>query len=232
MNILISGASGLIGSSLIPELASNGHTVRCLVRSSMPATDPSAVSWNPTTSWIDARSLAGYDAVIHLAGQGIANRRWTDRQKALIRDSRVQGTRLLCESLAGLDHQPKVVLCASAIGIYGHRAAELLDERSKPGKGFLAEVCQAWEHAVEPAANAGIRVVNLRIGIVLSRQGGALAKMLLPFRLGLGGRIGDGRQYLSWIAIDDVVGGDPTRLGYGLFARPSHRGCAHSRDQP
>ncbi len=146
------------------------------------------------------------DAVVHLAGENISAGRWTDARKARIRDSRVQGTRLLCESLVGLSQPPKVLVCASAVGYYGDRKDEVLTEESTPGAGFLAEVCREWEEAAESAAQASIRVVYLRTGIVLSPSGGALAKMLLPFKLGLGGRIGGGGQYMSWIALNDAIG--------------------------
>lgn len=148
----------------------------------------------------------GPDAVVHLAGENIARARWSERQKALIRDSRVKGTRLLCDLLARYSPPPKALVCASAVGYYGDRADEILKEESAPGSGFLADVCREWEAATQPAVERGIRVVNLRIGIVLSPMGGALAKMLTPFKLGVGGTIGSGRQYMSWIALDDVVG--------------------------
>lgn len=205
MRILVTGSTGLIGSALIPFLTAGGHTVTRLVRSA-PRPGEREVRWDPERGEADRPGLEGQDAAVHLAGENIAGGRWTAERKARIRDSRVRGTQFLCESLARLDRPPKVLLCASATGYYGDRKDEVLREESAPGSGFLAEVCRAWEAAAEPALRAGIRVVSLRFGVVLSPAGGALAKMLPPFRLGLGGRIGTGRQYMSWIALDDAVG--------------------------
>jgi uncharacterized protein len=202
MRILVTGSTGLIGSALISALSAQGHTVVRLVRGQpQAATD---VRWNPATGQLDAAALEGLDAVVHLAGENVAGR-WTPEKKARIFDSRVQGTQLLSETLARLKNPPRALASASAIGFYGNRGNEVLREDSSLGTGFMAEVCRAWEAATEAASNAGIRVVHLRFGIVLSAQGGALAKMLTPFRLGLGGRIG-GNQYWSWIALDDSVG--------------------------
>ncbi len=205
MKILVSGSTGLIGSALVPFLTTGGHSVVRLIRS-QPRPGQAAVHWDTAAGSIDSSALEGLDAVVHLAGENIAVRRWTPAQKARIRDSRVQGTRLLAQSLARLQQPPKVMVCASAIGFYGDRGEELLTEASAPGSGFLTDTCRAWEAAAQPASGKGIRVVNLRLGVVLSPKGGALAKMLLPFRLGVGGQIGSGRQYMSWIEIDDVVG--------------------------
>ncbi|HUY13633.1 MAG TPA: TIGR01777 family oxidoreductase [Terriglobia bacterium] len=204
MRVLITGASGLVGSSLILALNSGGHRVVRLVRSGMKAAD--AIPWNPAAAEIDSASLEGFDAVVHLAGENIAGARWTAEQKQKIRDSRVGPTRVLCESLARLHQPPRVLASASAIGYYGNRGDEWLDEESAPGAGFLPDVCREWEDATGPAAANGIRVIHFRIGLVLSRRGGALAKMLPPFRMGLGGVLGSGRQYMSWIRIDDLVG--------------------------
>jgi uncharacterized protein (TIGR01777 family) len=204
MKILISGASGLIGSALVGRLAEDGHAVARLVRSP-PRPDQSDIQWDPAHGKLDCSALEGFDAVVHLAGENIAQGRWTDAKKARIRDSRVQGTRLLAQTLAGSPRAPKVLVSASAIGFYGNRGDEELDEDSPGGKGFLADVCRAWESAAQPAADAGIRVVNLRFGVVLSAAGGALAKLLPVFRLGLGGPTGSGRQYMSWITLDDLV---------------------------
>jgi uncharacterized protein (TIGR01777 family) len=168
--------------------------------------DQDILQWDPEHGVVDTARFAGVDAVVHLAGANIADGRWTPERKRLIRESRVQGTRLLCESLARLTHPPQIFVCASAIGYYGDRGSEVLGEEHAPGNGFLAEVCQAWEAATRPAEERGIRVVHARIGIVLSSAGGALAKMLLPFRFGVGGVIGGGAQYMSWITLDDVVG--------------------------
>lgn len=203
MRIAITGASGLVGSALVDLCRASGHEVFPAAR--MPAGRAPLV-WDPEAGLLEPGRWEAYDAVVHLAGENIAARRWDARQKARIRASRVEGTRRLCEGLARLEKPPRVLACASAVGFYGNRGDELLDESSPPGRGFLAEVCQEWEGAAEPARQAGIRVVHLRFGIVLSARGGALARMLLPFRLGLGGPIGSGRQWMSWIALDDAAG--------------------------
>jgi hypothetical protein len=203
--ILITGASGLIGSALVSSLKSGGHQVIRLVRSE-PRAGEAEVHWNPGAGTIDAKRLEGLDAVIHLAGENIAAARWTPERKARLRDSRVKGTRLLCESLSKLSERPKVLVSASAIGYYGSRGDEILREESPPGSGFLADLARQWEAATEPAAQTGIRVVNLRIAVVLSATGGALPQMLTPFRLGVGGTLGSGKQYMSWITLDDLVG--------------------------
>ncbi len=205
MNVLISGASGLVGSELVAFLTQKGHYIKKLVRKE-PKPDANEIKWDPASSEIEQAALEGLNAVVHLAGENIAGGRWTSERKALIRESRVQGTRLLSETLAKLKAPPKVLVSASAIGFYGDRGDEVLDEESESGSNFLAEVCQEWEEACEAAGKKGIRVVNLRIGVVLSAAGGALAKMLLPFKMGVGGIIGSGRQYMSWIAINDLVG--------------------------
>ena len=166
---------------------------------------PEAVHWSPEQRRIDVAGLEGFDAVVHLAGENIATGRWTTEKKRRIRDSRVLGTEVLCQALAGLQAKPAVLVAASAIGFYGDRGDEMLDEQSSPGTGFLAEVCQDWEAATRPAWEAGIRVAQLRIGVVLSADGGALAKMLLPFRLGGGGPVGSGKQYWSWISLPDLA---------------------------
>ena len=205
MDIVITGASGLIGSALLPWLTSQGHSVTRLVRT-QPRPGHAEIAWDPARHSIATPALESRDAVVHLAGDNIAAGRWTAARKAAIRQSRVQGTRVLCEALAQLVHPPQVLVSASAIGYYGDRGEQIVRENSAPGTDFLAEVCHAWEAAAAPAEQRGIRVVYLRLGIVLSPTGGALAKMLTPFRLGLGGRIGSGKQYMSWIALDDVVG--------------------------
>ena len=207
MRVAIAGASGLVGSALCAFLEERGHRVLRLVRQSTndsAAVSPDEISWNPESGTIDAAALQGVDALIHLGGASIA-KRWTAKHKARIHSSRVDSTRLLSETLARLEHGPRAFLCASAVGFYGDRGDEELTEQSASGGGFLANVCRAWEDATEPARNAGIRVVNLRLGMVLSAAGGALATMLPPFRIGLGGVLGSGRQYVSWISLHDVV---------------------------
>ncbi len=205
MKILISGSTGLVGSALVPALQSSGHEVVRLVRSLRVQARDRSVTWDPMSGQLSAASLEGIDAAVHLAGENIAARRWTPAQKALIRESRVAGTRLLAETLAKLKAPPKALVCASAIGFYGDRSDQRLNEDSPAGTGFLADTCREWEAAAKPAADRGIRVVHLRTGIVLASQGGALAKMLTPFRLGIAGIIGTGQQYMSWISLDDLV---------------------------
>jgi uncharacterized protein (TIGR01777 family) len=204
MNVLISGATGLIGSALIPELEGGGHRVIRLSRSRSSAED--TIRWDPASGTLDPSRLGGIDAVVHLAGESIAQGRWTPEKKRRIMESRRVGTRLLAETLAGLSEPPEVMVSASAVGYYGDRGNELLREESEPGSDFLAEVCKAWEAAADPAREAGIRVVHPRMGIVLSTKGGALGRTLPIFKLGGGGRIGSGRQWWSWVALDDVVG--------------------------
>ena len=202
MTIVLSGASGLIGGLLKPQLQSGGHELISLVRHE-PRNDNEA-QWDPQSGKIDASKLKVIDAAIHLSGKNVAVR-WNARRKAELIQSRVESTRLLCKTLAELDPPPKTLISASAIGFYGDRGDETLDEDSPPGVGFFPDLCKEWEAATEPARQAGIRVVNLRIGVVLSIQGGALQKMLLPFRLGLGGPIGSGKQYMSWIEAHDLI---------------------------
>ncbi len=203
LRVAVTGASGLVGTALCAFLTTGGHEVRRLVRG--PARRPGEISWDPASGRIEREKLEGQDAVVHLAGENIAGGRWTALRKAAIRDSRTAGTRLVAETIASLASKPKVFLSASAVGTYGSHGDEPVDERVPPGAGFLAEVGRAWEGAAAPAERAGIRTVLLRLGIILSPRGGALAKMLLPFRLGAGGPIGGGRQGFSWIALDDVV---------------------------
>lgn len=205
--VLVSGTSGPIGTALIPSLKSRGNQIARLVRpgSSSPAgSDEERIPWNPMHP-ISPELVSGFQAVIHLAGESILGR-WTAGKKARIRDSRVQGTRNLAEALAQTREKPQVFLCSSAIGYYGNRGDEVLKEDSSPGEGFLPQVCEEWEQAARPASDAGIRTVQMRTGVVLSAQGGALGLMLLPFKLGLGGRIGSGKQWMSWIDIQDMIG--------------------------
>jgi len=204
MRVLLTGSSGLVGQAVLSFMAADGHKVVCVTRPQSPA-HGRHINWDPSAGTIDTDELEDFDAVVHLAGETIVGR-WTPEKKARILESRVKGTRLLCESLAHLRDRPLVLVSASAIGYYGDRGDEVMDEESSAGSLFLSEVAEAWEAATEPARRNGIRVVNLRIGFVLSKVGGGLSAMLLPFRLGVGGRVGNGRQYLSWIAVDDVVG--------------------------
>jgi len=204
MDLLVTGSTGLIGSALVPYLTGKGHCVTRMIRAT-PWAGANEIRWDPVSGMLNAAEVEGFDAVVHLAGENIAGGRWTAGVKRRIRDSRVQGTRLLAGSLAHLHQPPKTFICASAIGYYGDRGEEVLREESAPGRGFLADVCREWEEAARPAAEKGIRVVYVRIGVVLSTAGGALAKMLLPFRFGVGGKIGSGAQYWSWITLDDLV---------------------------
>lgn len=200
--ILVSGASGPIGAALLPSLNASGYKVTRLVRG--VASGEGQVAWDPTQP-LAPESVAGFEAVINLAGETIVGR-WTDAKKRRILDSRVLGTRHLSEALAKTSRPPRVLISGSAVGYYGDRGDEILREASPPGQGFLPQVCREWEAATEPAVQAGIRTVQIRTGVVLSRDGGALQKMLLPFRMGLGGNIGNGRQWWSWIDVHDLVG--------------------------
>jgi hypothetical protein len=204
MRIAVSGSTGLVGSEVVTVLSGAGHEVARLVRRAPAHEEKSVLRWEPEKGEIDAVGLEGLDVVVHLAGENIASGRWTAARKAAIRDSRVKGTRLLCDTLAGLARPPKTLVCASAIGIYGDRGEDVLTEESPAAEGFLPGVCREWEAASGAAARKGIRVVALRIGMVLSPKGGALPRMLPLFRGGLGGVIGSGRQYVSWVALDDL----------------------------
>ena len=203
MNILISGASGLIGSALVESLEADDHTTYALTRS--PKGDRE-IGWDIDAGKLDLSGLPPLDAVVHLAGENVADSRWSEDKKGRIRESRILGTRLLCERLAGLDPNPPVLVSASGINYYPSSPSQVYDESGPLGGGFLSAVCREWEAAADPARGAGIRVVHPRIGLVLSSQGGALGKLLPVFRLGLGGPIGNGRQRMSWIALDDLVG--------------------------
>ena len=203
MRVVVSGASGLVGRALLPALEGAGHSVLRLGRGA--GAGAGAVRWDPAAGAIDTAALAGVEAAVHLAGENIAVQRWTPAHKARVRESRVQGTRLLATSLARLEPPPQVLVCASASGYYGDRGDEVLREESAPGEGFLARVCGEWEAAADPARARGIRVVHLRIGVVLDPAGGALARMLPLFRAGLGAPLGSGRQYWPWITRDDLT---------------------------
>ena len=200
--ILVSGVSGPIGAALLPSLKACGYEVTRLVRG--PATAEGQISWNPLQP-IAPDTVSRFDAVIHLAGESIVGR-WTQAKKAKIRDSRVLGTTNLAKAVAQAKRKPEVFVCSSAIGYYGDRGNQVLNERSTPGSGFLSDVCREWEAATQAAARAGIRTVQMRTGVVLSPEGGALGKMLIPFKLGVGGKIGNGRQWMSWIDVQDMVG--------------------------
>ncbi len=220
--VLLSGASGLIGGALLPSLEQAGAEVVKLVRGAPQ--NAGQISWDSSGEDAEGSSLSptavsGFDAVVHLAGETIVGR-WTESKKRTIRESRVTGTRNLATALARAERKPAVFVCASAIGFYGNRGEEALTEESASGQGFLPEVCREWESASRIAAEAGIRTVNLRTGLVLSGKGGALEKMLTPFKLGLGGRIGSGRQWWSWIHIDDLVGGIQHALRTGSLVGP------------
>lgn len=217
MIVAVSGASGFIGRALGARLAARGETIRRLVRGAATGTD---VGWDPSRGTIDGAALEGTDVVVHLAGEPLTDGRWNAAKKRRIVESRENGTRLIAETLAGLAQRPRVLLSASAIGIYGSRGDELLTESSGPGTGFLADVCRGWEEATLPAQRAGIRVVHLRIGIVLDPSGGALRAMLPIFRLGLGGRFGSGRQWMSWITLEDTVGAIVYAMGHEGLSGP------------
>jgi uncharacterized protein (TIGR01777 family) len=220
MKVLVSGASGLIGSALAQSLVAAGHAALRLVRQPTSAGDE--VAWDPAAGALDAARLEGLDAVVHLAGENIAQGRWTATKKGRILASRAGGTRLLAAALAQLTTPPRCFGSASAIGYYGNRPDEDVDEASEPGSGFLADVCRQWEAAAEPAAAAGIRTVLLRFGVVLDPAGGALATMLPLFRWGLGGRLGNGRQWVSWISRSDAVAAIMHVLGDDALRGPAN----------
>lgn len=203
MHVAITGSSGLIGSHLTRDLAADGHTVHRVVRDRGEVTEGD-IYWSPSAQEVDVAAFEGIDAIVNLAGAPIG-KRWTDEQKRRIRDSRVTGTAMLADALASLADKPSVLVSASAIGFYGDRGDEILTEESSPGRDFLAQVCQDWETAAEPAERAGIRVVHPRTGIVVAEEGPAMEKMLPPFKLGIGGPVGSGKQWVSWIALEDHI---------------------------
>jgi len=202
--VAITGASGLVGTDLGAFLTTGGHTIKRLVRRA--ASSDEEISWKPSAGEIDAAALEGTDVVVHLAGAGVADKPWTDSYKRMILESRTKGTTLIAETLAKLDEKPRVLVSASAIGYYGDRGDDWLTEDEPVGDGFLAEVCDAWEQSTKAASDAGIRVVHLRIGLVCSAKGGLIDRLLLPFKMGVGGRLGAGHQYMSWVSLEDVVG--------------------------
>jgi uncharacterized protein (TIGR01777 family) len=201
MNVLVTGSHGMIGTALIPRLRARGDRVLRLVRGEPEGSDD--VRWDPPAGTIDAASLEGVDAVVHLAGVGIGDKKWTEARKKEVLESRTIPTTLLARTLAALDRKPRVLVSASAIGYYGNRGDEQLTEAAAPGGDFGARVCREWEEATAPAEQAGIRVVRTRTGLVLTARGGFLKRLLLPFKLGIGGRLGSGRQWMSWITLDD-----------------------------
>ncbi len=204
LTVLVTGASGLVGRNLIPFLQTQGHAVRQLVRRA--PVSAGEIHWNPATGELDARQLEGIDAVVHLSGENIADGRWTPARQLALRRSRLDSTRTLVSALAGMTRPPRVLVSASAVGLYGDCGDATVNESQLPGAGFLAELCREWEAELVPARAAGIRTVALRTGVVLTPAGGALAKMLPAFRAGVGGRLGSGRQWMSWIAFDDLLG--------------------------
>lgn len=205
MRVAVTGSTGLLGSRLVDGLRTDGHDVLRMVRPSSRAAEGPTVRWDPATGDVDGAALEGVDAVVHLAGEGIAEKRWSPEQKRRILESRRQGTRVLAEAVAGLDRRPSVLLSGSGVDYYGNTGDEVVTEAHERGGGFLADVCLAWESATGPASDAGIRTVLLRTAMVLDADGGALAKMLPLFKVGVGGRIGSGRQWWAWITIDDWV---------------------------
>jgi uncharacterized protein (TIGR01777 family) len=214
--VLVSGASGPIGSALLPSLKTQGFAVTRLVRNA--ANGPDQIAWDPSCP-VSPDIVSGFDAVIHLSGESIVGR-WTDAKKRRIIESRVQGTGHMAQALAKAAQRPRVFISASAVGYYGNRGDEILREDSPSGDGFAAEICRQWEGATEPAAAAGIRTAQMRFGVVMSADGGALPKMLPPFRLGLGGRLGSGRQWSSWVSVDDVVGAIQHVLNHDTLQGP------------
>jgi uncharacterized protein len=204
MKVLISGGSGLVGSALTNSLRADGHAVSHFVRPGGSAA-PGDVRWNPSRAAVDVPALEGFDAIVHLSGASIADGRWTDKRKAILRSSRVDSTRVLVDSLTHLKKPPRAFVCASAIGYYGDRGDELLTEASGYGNDFLAILCRTWESEAARAAANGVRTVITRFGVILATQGGALPRMLAPFKLGAGGRLGSGKQWISWVALEDVV---------------------------
>lgn len=223
MKIIVTGSSGLVGSELVSFLEGQGHSIKRLVRDKAKLKEPGFGFWDPENHILDPVELIGYDAVVNLAGESISEGRWTEAKKKRLLSSRIDSTTLLSKTMETMENPPKIFINASAIGYYGNRGEETLDEQSIPGNGFLADVCQQWENATKPAIKDNIRVVILRFGVVLSSKGGALQKMLTPFRLGLGGCIGSGKQNMSWIAIQDLV-----RIILYILETPSIQGVVNA----
>lgn len=205
MKIIVTGSTGLIGSALVPFLKQQGHVIKRLIREKKGNEGEEVGFWDPDRQILDSTQLEGYDAIINLSGENISKGRWTDSKKERILASRVNATRLLASTIANMSIPPFLFISSSAIGFYGNRGNEDLNEKSSKGEGFLADVCQKWEKAADKAIQKGIRVVFLRSGMILSEKGGALKMMLTPFKIGLGGRIGSGDQYISWISLEDIL---------------------------
>lgn len=220
MKVLVTGSTGFVGSELVYHLKQKGHQVVRLVRRRLADCDEPQISWDIQKGKLDSADLEGIEAVIHLAGENIAGGRWTEERKEKILQSRVKGTKLIAETLAKMDNPPGVFICASAVGYYGNQYDTKLTEVNGNGSGFLASVCRQWEAATQPASNKGIRVVNTRFGMILHPEGGALKAMYWPFLLGLAGNLGNGKQYLSWVALEDVVGAIEFALTNGNLRGP------------
>lgn len=225
MRVAVTGSSGLIGTALVRALAADGHQVLRLVRRPPRAADEAR--WDPDGQWVDGTALAGCDAVVHLAGAGVADRRWSDAYKKRVRDSRVLGTAAIAEAVAGLHTPPRVLISASGTGFYGNPGSRPVDERDPEGDGFLARVCEEWEAAAEIAAEAGVRTVYARTGMVVAREGGAWARLFPLFRCGLGGRLGDGRQYWSFISLHDHIAALRHLIGTEELAGPVNLTAPH-----
>ena len=219
MKVLVTGSTGFIGSALVASMKAGGHEVTRLVRNNVP-TDTKTARWDPAAGTIDVAALEGIEGVVHLAGEGIGDKRWSEAHKKRVFESRVHGTGLLARTLAQLDAPPKAMVSASAMGYYGRRGAEILTEESSSGTGFIPDLCRQWESATGPAEEAGVRVAHTRNSLVLGTGGGILGKMLLPFRLGLGAKLSSGRQYMSWVTLGDMVRAIEFLLGHSAAEGP------------